>query len=232
MIEQLFTSLKNMAEQSDGFALAAAFLWGILSIVLSPCHLASIPLVVAYVNRGSSMSIRRGLGLSTLFAFGIFVSIVAIGVLTALSGRLLGDIGPWGNWIVAGVFLVFGLVMLDVISLPWSGADLSGSKQSGPLGALVLGLVFGIAVGPCTFAYMAPILAIVFEAASERFVYSAMLIVLYSVGHCGLIVLAGTLGARLQAFLNWNHKSQVTVRIRKVCGVLLLLAGLYMIYKI
>jgi cytochrome c-type biogenesis protein len=168
---------------------------------------------------------------SILFSLGIFLSIVAIGLITAMFGRMFGDIGPWGKWFVAAVFMVFGLVLLEVISLPWSGPDLITNTHTGWVGALMLGLIFGAAVGPCTFAYMAPVLAVVFERADTNFVYSAMLILLYSIGHCGVIVLAGTLGARLQTFLNWNQKSHITGRIRKACGVILILVGLYLLWN-
>jgi cytochrome c-type biogenesis protein len=231
MIEQLFTWLNHLTEQGTGLALAGAFLWGVASIVLSPCHLASIPLVVSYVNRGSVLSVRRALGVSTLFSLGIFISVVLIGLVTAVLGRMLGDIGPWGKWIVAGVFMVFGLVLLDVISLPWSGPNMASNKQSGFTGAFILGLIFGIAVGPCTFAYMVPVLAIVFDRADTGFFYSILLITLYSIGHCGVIVIAGTLGARLQTYLNWNQKSHLTERIRKFCGIILILVGLYLLWK-
>lgn len=231
MIEQFFTRLTHLTEQGDALALVAAFAWGIGSILLSPCHLASVPLVVAYINRGAAMSTRRALGVSVLFSLGIFVSIAVIGLITALFGKMLGDIGPWGSWIVAAVFMVFGLVLLEVITLPWSGPNMAASKHSGWLGALVLGLIFGAAVGPCTFAYMAPILAVVFDKAGTGFLYSALLILLYSIGHCGVIVLAGTLGARLQTFLNWDQKSHLTIHVRKACGIVLILVGLYLLWK-
>ena len=210
--------------------MAAALGWGVLSIVLSPCHLASIPLVVAYVNRGQIVKTRRALALSCLFALGIFLSTIAIGFVTALFGTMLGDIGPWGKYLVAAVFLIFGLILLDVISLPWSSPDMSKSTQTGLWGAFLLGAIFGTAVGPCTFAYMGPILAIVFKTAGEKFAYSAGLIVLYSLGHCGLIVLAGTLGPRIQLFLNWDQKSKFIRRFRQFCGVLLLVVGLYLLW--
>ncbi|MEN8126608.1 MAG: cytochrome c biogenesis protein CcdA [Planctomycetota bacterium] len=220
-----------MSEQGGGTALAAAFVWGIGSVVLSPCHLTSIPLVVAYVNRGSVSSVKRALTLSVLFSFGIFLSILFIGLITAFFGRMLGDIGPWGRWIVAAVFMVFGLVLLEVITLPWPGPDMTASTQTGWAGALVLGLVFGAAVGPCTFAYMAPVLAVTFEKASAHLAHSILLILLYSAGHCGVIVLAGTLGTQLQIFLNWDQKTHITARIRKVCGGVLILVGLYLLWK-
>ncbi len=231
MIQQLFTFLERLSEQGTAWTAAAAFGWGILSILLSPCHLASIPLVVAYVNRGQVTHTRRAFGLSALFSLGIFLSTVAIGVITALFGRMLGDIGPWGKYLVAVVFLAFGLVLLGVISLPWSSPNMSGKTKTGIWGAFVLGLVFGAAVGPCTFAYMAPLLVIVFDHAQSNFLYSTALVLLYSAGHCGFIVLAGTVGPRLQKFLNWDQKSHLTARIRQACGILLLVVGMYLIWS-
>ncbi len=232
MIERIFTFFSHLSEQDSGVALIAAFAWGVGSILLSPCHLASVPLVVAYINRGSVLSTRRALGVSILFSLGIFLSIVVIGLISALFGRMLGDIGPWGVWIVAAVFLVFGLVLLEVISLPWSGPNMISNAHSGWFGALVLGLIFGAAVGPCTFAYMAPVLAVVFDKAGTGFIHSVLLILLYSIGHCGVIVLAGVLGSRLQTFLNWDQKTHITTRIRKVCGIILILVGLYLLWKV
>jgi len=231
MIERLFTFFSHLAEQGSGLALIAAFAWGVGSILLSPCHLASVPLVVAYINRGAVLSTRRAMAVSILFSLGIFLSIVAIGLITALFGRMLGDIGPWGTWLVAAVFMVFGLVLLEVISLPWSGPNMPSKTCSGWVGALVLGVVFGTAVGPCTFAYMAPILAVVFDKAGTGFIHSVLLILLYSIGHCGVIMLAGVLGARLQTFLNWDQKTHITACIRKTFGVILILVGLYLLWK-
>ena len=230
-MQELFIRLTRAVEGTWFIATAASFLWGVLSILLSPCHLASIPLVVAYINRGSALSTKRAMGVSILFSAGIFLSILLIGLITALFGRMFGDIGPWGKWIVAVVFMVFGLVLLEVITLPWSGPNMANSSKTGAVGAFLLGLIFGIAVGPCTFAYMAPILAIVFKQAGTHFLFAAVLILLYTIGHCGVIVLAGTLGARLQTFLNWDQKTHITARIRKLCGVILILVGLYLLWK-
>lgn len=230
MIDELFTSLSRLTNQGTAASLIAALGWGVLSIVLSPCHLASIPLVVAYLSHGRVTGTRKAFILSSFFSLGIFLSTLIIGLITALSGRLLGDIGPWGKWLVAAVFMVFGLVLLEVIQLPWSSPNLSRHTKSGMKGAFWLGLVFGIGVGPCTFAYMGPLLAIAFERATSDFVYSTLLILLYCIGHCSVIVLAGTLGTKIQIFLNWNEKSKFIRHIRHCCGVLLLIIGLYLIW--
>ena len=49
-MEQLFTTLTHAVEGTPLVALSAALIWGILSILLSPCHLASIPLIVGFID--------------------------------------------------------------------------------------------------------------------------------------------------------------------------------------
>jgi cytochrome c-type biogenesis protein len=230
-MEGLFTSLTHAVEGTPAIALGAAFVWGILSVVLSPCHLASIPLIVGFINGQGVTSTRRAFWLSTLFASGILISIGAIGAVTATAGRMMGDLGPWGNYGVAAVLLVVGLVLLDVIPVPWSGPGQVGMKRKGMLAAFILGLVFGIALGPCTFAFMAPMLAVTFRLATTDLGYGVLLLLLYGIGHCSVIVLAGTFTEVVQRYMDWNERSKGAVIVKKVCGVLVLVAGVYLIYR-
>ena len=229
-MEGLFTWLSRAVEGSPGAALTAAFVWGVLSILLSPCHLASIPLIVGFIDQQGRISTRRAFSISLLFAVGILITIAVIGAITAVAGRMLGDIGRWGNYAVAVIFFVVGLYLLDAIRLPMPGAAQPGMKRKGMLAALILGLVFGIALGPCTFAFMAPMLAVSFKLAATNLTYGVMLLVLYGVGHGAVIVLAGTFTEVVQHYLDWNEKSQGAVILKKVCGVLVILGGLYLIY--
>ncbi|MBN1764613.1 MAG: hypothetical protein JW860_05095 [Sedimentisphaerales bacterium] len=96
--------------------------------------------------------------------------------------------------------------------------------------AFILGLVFGIALGPCTFAYMAPMLALTFKLASSNFGYGVLLLLVYGVSHCCVIVLAGTFTEIVQRYMNWNEKSRGTIIIKRICGLLVILGGLYLIY--
>ncbi len=229
-MEQLFTALSRAVEGSAGLALSAAFVWGVLSILLSPCHLASIPLIVGFIDQQGRITTRRAFTISLLFATGILITIGVIGAITAAAGRMLGDVGRYGNYFVAVIFFVVGLYLLDAIRLPMPNAAQPGMKSKGMLAALVLGLVFGVALGPCTFAYMAPMLAVTFKLASTNLTYGILLLVLYGLGHCSVIVLAGTFTEVVQHYLNWNEKSKGAVILKKVCGVLVLLGGLYLIY--
>jgi cytochrome c-type biogenesis protein len=229
-MEQLFTNLSHAVEGAPALALAAAVAWGILSILLSPCHLASIPLIVGFISEQGKVTTKRAFWTSTLFAVGILITIAAIGAITAAAGRMMGDVGRYGNYFVALIFFVVGLHLVGVIPLPFSGAGSVGMKRKGYLAAFILGLVFGIALGPCTFAYMAPMLGVTFKLAKTAPLYGASLLLAYGLGHCAVIVAAGTSTELVQRFLNWNEQSKGIAVVKSICGILVILGGVWLIY--
>ncbi len=229
-METLFVTLTRAVEGSVLIALTASFAWGVLSILLSPCHLASIPLIVGFIDSQGRTTARRAFFIALLFSTGILITIALIGVATAMAGRMLGDVGRYGNYGVAAIFFVVGLYLLDVIFMPWGGPGAVAMKRRGPLAAFVLGLVFGIALGPCTFAYMAPMLAVTFNLASTDLAYGILLLLIYGIGHCAVIVLAGTFTGAVQRYLNWNETSGGALLLKRVCGLAVIMGGLWMIY--
>lgn len=229
-MQELFTQLTRAVEGTWVIALTASFIWGVLSVLLSPCHLASIPLIVGFIDNQGKISTKRAFWISTLFAVGILITIGAIGAITAAAGRMMGDVGKYGNYFVALIFFVVGLHLLDVIPMPWSGPGQVGMKRKGMLAAFILGLVFGIALGPCTFAYMAPMLGVTFKLASSNLAYGILLLLVYGIGHCSVIIFAGTFTEVVQRYMNWNEKSNGASILKKVCGVLVLLGGVWLIY--
>ncbi|UCG29488.1 MAG: cytochrome C biogenesis protein [candidate division WOR-3 bacterium] len=229
MIIEILSWLAKAVEGNLLVALSASFVWGILSIILSPCHLASIPLIVGYIDSQGQIAIRRAFWISLVFATGILVTIAAVGLITALAGRMLGDIGAIGNYFVAAIFLIIGLHLLDIIPLPWSGPGGRQIRHKGLIGAFVIGLIFGLALGPCTFAYMAPMLGVVFKVAAERLFLAIGLLLAYGVGHCSIIVLAGSLTETVTHYLHWTERSRGALILKKICGILVILGGVYLI---
>ena len=223
--------MSHAVEGAPLAALAASLVWGVLSVVLSPCHLSSIPLIVGFISGQGRVTTGRAFGIASLFAAGILITIAAIGTITAAAGRMMGDVGRWGNYFVAVIFFVVGLHLLGIIPMPWSGPGEAGMKRKGLLAAFLLGLIFGVALGPCTFAFMAPILAVVFKAGSTSALYGASLLLAYGVGHCAVIVAAGTSTELVQRFLNWNEQSKGVTVVKCVCGVLVLFGGVWLIYS-
>lgn len=230
-MEALFISLSHGVTGSPLVALAAAAGWGLLSILLSPCHLASIPLIVGFIDGQGQMSIRRAFIISNLFAVGILISIALIGAVTAALGRMIGDVGIWGNGFVAIIFFAVGLHLLGWLPTLWSEPAQVKMKRKGLRAAFLLGLIFGIALGPCTFAFMGPVLGVAFAEAGNNIIYAASLLLAYGLGHCAVIVFAGTCTEKVQHYLNWNERSQGTLWIKRICGLLVIAGGIWLIYS-
>jgi cytochrome c-type biogenesis protein len=229
-MEWLFIHLAKAIEGPPVLAGIVAVLWGILSILLSPCHLASIPLIVGFIDEQGRISTGRAFSIATLFAIGILITIAVIGLITAAAGRMMGDLGRFGNYFVAVVFFLVGLHLFDIIPMPWSGPGQVGMGRKGLFAAFLLGLIFGVALGPCTFAYMAPMLSITFQVSSTHLWYGILLLILYGIGHCAVIVFAGTFTELVQHYLNWNERSKGPIIVKKVCGVLVMFGGVWLIY--
>jgi cytochrome c-type biogenesis protein len=222
-VETIFSGLTDAMSGAPLLALLAALGWGIASLLLSPCHLASIPLVVGFIGDRGRTAPRAALTLALLFALGILASIAAVGGATAAAGQMLGDVGPWASYFVAAVLVAVGLHLLGVWSLPM-GSRPALSRYRGKAAALLLGLVFGLALGPCTFAYLAPVLSVVFAVARSNLIFALLLLFAYGVGHCLVIVLAGVSTGQVQRVLQWNEASRGAVWLKRGCG-LLVLAG-------
>ncbi len=229
MLDELLGTLSTAMTNSFAIALAASFAWGVLSILASPCHLASIPLVIGYIVKQHPGTAGRTIGLSTTFAVGILMSIALLGAITAALGRMMGDIGLWGNIIVATVFFFVGLYLMDVIRLSWNpmgGQPLQGHPWPG---ALALGLVFGLGLGPCTFAFLAPVLGLAFSLSGTDIVSAVLLIAAFGLGHCSVIAGAGSLTHAVQKYLRWTEQSKAAVYLRRVAGALVMLGGAYLL---
>ena len=201
MLETLFSELTIALGQSFWFALAASFCWGIMSVLLSPCHLSGIPLVIGYISCHGRIKVKQTVALSLLFASGSLFTIAVIGVITASMGRMLGVTGVWGSYVIAGVFVVMGLYLMDLIHLKWKGIPLADEQRGGLWGAFLLGLLFGIGLGPCTFAFLAPVLGAVFSIAANSWLKAVLLIAAFGTGHAAVIAVAGSMTNVVQYYL-------------------------------
>jgi cytochrome c-type biogenesis protein len=209
----------------------AALAWGFASIWMSPCHLAGVPLVVGYLAATPDPAAgqgERGRSLVILaFALGVLLSLLPLGAVTLLLGRVAGDLGVSSNYLVAGLCIAAGLYLLDWLPLNWSGGGLPRPKSRGPWAALGLGLVFGLALGPCAFAWVAPLLGLAWMQAADGLSLPILLLTLFAAGHCaGILLAAGSL-ARVQCWLDALGRGRGFAWGQAACGALLLLgAGL------
>jgi len=230
---EIFEKLTMALYGNPALALSAAFLWGILSVILSPCHLASIPLVIAFINEQKEISTKKAFRISSMFSLGILITLLIAGVIISFIGMILGDADFILRIIVSIMLLLVGLYFLGIIQLPDLGSGKDRRITNRPyLSGLILGLVFGIALGPCAFAFMAPIIGIVLQSIATQFWFCAGLIILFVIGHCIVLIAAGTFTEVIKKFLSWEITSRGTIILRKICGVLIVSGAIIIIIKL
>jgi cytochrome c-type biogenesis protein len=227
-MDHFFITLNMWITSGTGLALAGSFLWGMVSVFFSPCHLASIPLIVGYVAGQNRLIEGRGAAVyAGLFSLGLFTTIALVGIVCALLGRMLGDIGTWWTILVGLVLIWVALDMLGVSQCSMSTGLLGRLKVSGRSGALVLGLAYGVLSGSCTFGFIAPILAII--TIQEQLANGILLIVLFGIGHCIPIVIAGSSTALVRRILESRFMATGGLWFKRGAGTLIGLLGLYFI---
>ncbi len=215
---------------TGGTMLAAlgCFIWGLVSVLLSPCHLASIPLIIAYVGGQEKAVQPRQAGVYALvFSTGLFITIAVIGVVCALLGRMMGDVGIWFQVLVGIILVWVALGMLGVESCSMNGSLLYRLNVRGVVGAFILGLAYGVLSGSCTFGFIAPILAIV--TVQAKVFTGVVLILLFALGHCLPIVIAGSSTALVRRILENSAWQSTGAWFRKGAGVVIVLLGIYFI---
>lgn len=228
MSDFVFLTINKWMTGGSSIAALGCFLWGVISVLFSPCHLASIPLIIGYVGGQETMIKPRQAGLySVLFTSGLFLTIAATGIVCALLGRMLGDVGS--HWqILVGFILVWvalGMLGVDACSMP--GSILNKINLKGKFGAFVLGLAYGILSGSCTFGFIAPILAII--SIQEKVATGVLFILLFAVGHCLPIAIAGSSTAVVKKLLENSVWSSAGIWFRKIAGSTIVVLGIYFI---
>lgn len=227
-MDEILISITNWLQASPGVALPAAFLWGMVSVLLSPCHMASIPLLIAYVA-GQKMipPPREAARYAVLFATGIFITIMAVGLVCTAAGRMLGDVGPWWQVAVGILLLWVAWTLFKPPQCSATGNVLSRFQLQGAKGAFILGLAYGILSGVCTFGFIAPILGMI--TLQEQMMIGVAMLVLFGLGHCLPLVLCGMFSARTMELLHSHAGRQVVAVMRKLAAVVIAGLGIYFI---
>ena len=228
MIETFFLTVNQWMTGGASLAMVGCFVWGMISVLFSPCHLASIPLMVAYVGgQNERPGPLQAMRYAIVFTSGLFISIAAIGIICAILGRMLGDVGNYWQILVGLVLVWVSLGMFGVKGCSMSGGFLHRLKFKGLLGALGLGVAYGTLSGSCTFGFIAPILAVI--TVQQQITSGVLMILLFAVGHCIPIVIAGSSTALVRRILENSAWQGAGNWFRKGAGALIGCLGLYFI---
>jgi cytochrome c-type biogenesis protein len=228
LLEAIFLTVNEWMVSGTAIAGVGCFTWGMISVLFSPCHLASIPLIVAYVGgQEQTLNSKQAGVYSSLFAIGLFISIALIGIVCALLGRMLGDVGNFWQIFVGGVLVWVALGILGVEKCSVSGSLLYRLNLKGLSGAFLLGLAYGVLSGSCTFGFIAPILAVI--TIQQKVTTGILFILLFALGHCLPLVLAGSSTATIRKLMENSAWQGAGTWFRRAAGVVIVLLGVYFI---
>jgi cytochrome c-type biogenesis protein len=206
------------------------FVGGLLT-ASNPCVLAMIPLMMSFVagRRGEPMGPARACGYSLAFILGLSIMFTVLGVLAALAGTLYGDVSSFWNWVVAAVCAVMGLHLMGLLKFTIPVPFEIKPKTTGVLGALVMGLLFGVVSTPCA----APILVVLLTylaGSGASVAYGALLLLVYALGHSVLILIAGTSMGLARKLIESKKVTHATEAMRRAAGVVIVCVGGYFAY--
>ena len=219
-------SLANVIQNHGWVAFPACFLAGVVSSA-SPCVLAMIPLVIGFVSGYSEGSPKKAIQYSLVFTLGLTITFTILGVIAGALGRLFGDVGGFWKYVLPPVAIILGLFLLGVFKFNVGISQRFMPKRKALLGAFLMGLFFGIVASPCATPVLAVILT--FAATQKRIAYSGGLLLAYALGHWILVLGAGISAGFAQRVLESKGIANFSNYSKKVGGLLLIGAGVYLL---
>jgi cytochrome c-type biogenesis protein len=230
VFDHVFLTVNEWMTAGILLAAAGCFLWGMISVALSPCHMAAIPLMVSYVaGQDRALTPRHAVQYALAFTSGLFITIAVVGVICSLLGWMLGDIGPYWTIFVGAVLIWVALDMVGVTACALGGGLVSRLKCQGRSGAFVLGLAYGALSGSCTFGFIAPILALI--TVQQEVARGMLFILLFGLGHALPVAVFGSSITLVRRVLDNDSFQQGSVWFKRVAGTAIGILGAYLIVK-
>jgi thiol:disulfide interchange protein DsbD len=175
----------------------------------------------------------KGFLLSLIYVIGMALTYTMLGAVAALTGKLFGQIqaNPWTNIIMANIFILMGMAMLDVFALPATVpafiARLQPRRQTkGFFGAFFVGAASGLVMGPCTAPALAVLLG--YAATRQNLISAMVLLFVFALGMGTLLILLGVF-AGLMA--NLPKSGLWMARISHLCGWVMIGMGEYFLVQ-
>jgi thiol:disulfide interchange protein DsbD len=188
-----------VAKHGKFVAVIASFGFGFVAS-LTPCVYPMVPITVSIFGATEAKSRWRGAALSATFVLGIAALFTPMGIISALSGKLMGS-ALSNAFVVSGLALLFTALAASMfgafeLALP-SGLNnkLSTVGGVGFKGAFVMGLVMGLIAAPCTGPFLTGMITVI--ATSKDVVLGTFSLFSFALGLGVLFFIAGAFAVNL-----------------------------------
>lgn len=180
-------------------AVLASFGFGFIAS-LTPCVYPMVPITVSIFGATEAKSRLRGAALSATFVLGIAALFTPMGIVSALSGKLMGS-ALSNAFVVSGLAILFTALAASMfgafeLALP-SGLNnkLSSVGGVGFKGAFVMGLVMGLIAAPCTGPFLTGMITVI--ATSKNVWLGSASLFSFALGLGVLFFIAGAFAVNL-----------------------------------
>ncbi|SAI37678.1 thiol:disulfide interchange protein [Bordetella ansorpii] len=214
---------------------AGVFLLLGLLLAFTPCVLPMIPILSSVVLGGAQRPSRwRGLGLAAAYVLGMSVVYTALGVAAGLSGAGLAAWlqTPWVRGLFALLLAVLALAMFDAFTFQMpSGVQARLAERSNRIpggrvtGAVLMGAVSALIVGPCVAAPLAGALLYISQTGDVLLGGSALFALAWGMG-VPLLLVGASAGTLLPRTGPWMEG------VKRLFGLLLLATAWWMVIPI
>ena len=225
-MNEFIIELSNYVTGNPLIAFGAVAFGGILTSA-NPCVLITLPLIIGFTGGYAQPGVKRALSFSLLFILGLALAFTVLGLVAALAGRLLGDIGGLWRYLIAGIVIVMGLQLVGLFEIPMPARPARSERPPNLLGAFLLGVISGLISSPCATPVLAVILTYV--ASEGNVVYGGALLFVYAIGHSILLLIAGVSTGAARWLLESKSVQTGSLWIRRTTGALLVMAGVYLL---
>lgn len=225
-MENILSNFGQVMSQNIWLAFVMALVAGLISS-FSPCVLSAIPLVIGYVGGYAGDSKKKAFKYSLFFCIGLTMTFTALGATSAILGRLMTGTGKWWYLVLGVIMVLVALQMFGIFNFTPQTCAVP-TKRKGLLGAFFLGILGGILSSPCATPVLVAILA--FVAGQGNILLGVALLAVYAIGHCALILIAGTSIGFVQKLVV-NPRTERIGKILKIgFGMLVLVLAMYLFY--
>jgi len=227
VINEWLDILSTLISQSMWVAPLLALLAGALTS-LTPCSLSSIPLVIGYVGGTGNNDPKKAFRLSLTFSAGSAVTFTILGTVSSLVGKLMGTSSAWWYLLLGVLMVLMALQTWEIYNFIPSTYFIARNTRRGYIGAFIAGILGGVFSSPCATPVLITLLAVVAEKGS--LLWGIILLLLYSVGHSALVLVAGTSIGFVKKMTSNNKYGTFSKVLRIVMGSVILLIAFYMFY--
>lgn len=206
-------------------AYVASFTGGILAS-LTPCIYPMIPITIGIIGTQAEGGKIKAFFLSLIYVLGLATTYSTLGVISALTGRLLQETAtsPLANFIMGNICIFLGLSTLNVFHLPSFGFKFNINPK-GFIAIFFLGIASGFVVSPC----ITPVLGVLLSycATKQNVLFAASLLFSFSLGMGLLLIIIGTATGILVGLPKPGPWMEA---IKRLLGFLLIGLGEYFIF--